>query len=479
MLSFRRCHFPTRKTERGASRFLKDLMVCAAPFALFPMRKTQRGTKRFLTALVVAAGLVGFSCVTAMAQPALTTIQDILYRADGTRFTGTIFITWSSFQAGDASNIATANLTLPIVNGVLNVQLVPTTTGSAGAQYNITYNNAGVNQFTQVWAVPPSSVPLRVRDVLVSAGTVVGPAPITTPIQISDVVGLENELALLPLEGVGFTIGRTAVINTSGQIDGASGSLSDCVRVDGSSGPCGSGGGGVLPAFSDGELPSGTINGSNTVFALANPPSPAASLDLFLNGLMMKQGVDYTLASNVATFLTAATPQTGDTLLASYRYANPSNPLGSLTAAQVVCSSAGNTTSSMTLTQLGSCTFPAGLIGTGDRIEVRFQFAHSGSATGFTGQINWGGATALSRAAVAAETAFAGTLAFGIGSSNQAWNSQSWGNALSFAAAVGSATQNTSQSLTISFLGDMAGTTSDSVALSNFTVIRYPAQINP
>jgi len=424
--------------------------------------------------------MMTISAVVAMAQPALTTIQDILYRADGTRFNGTIFITWNSFQAGDTSNIATANLTLAIVNGVLKVQLVPTTTASAGAQYNVTYNSAGITQFTQVWAVPPSSVPLRVSAVLVSSGTVIGPAAITgSPILISDVVGLENELALVPLEGVGFAIDRAAVINSSGQIDGASGNLSDCVRVDGSSGPCGTGGGGVLPSFSDGELPSGSINGSNTVFTLVNVPSPAASLDLFLNGLLMKQGTDYTLSINVITFFTASTPQTGDTLVASYRFANPGNPLGSLTAAQVICSSAGNSTNATTLTQLGSCTMPAGLIGTGDRIEVQFQYTHAGTTTGFTGQINWGGTAVVSRAAAGSETAVAGRIAFGIASGTQAWNSQSWGSALSFAAAVGSATVNTAQNLTISFLGEMAGTTTDTVNLSNFTVIRYPAQSNP
>src|SRR5580658_2963216 len=117
----------------------------------------------------------------AMGQPALTTIQDILYSANGSRYTGTMFITWNSFQAGDTSNIATANLTLPIVNGVLSVALVPTTTASAGAQYNITYNQNGVNQFTQVWAVPPSATVLRIQNVLVSAGTVVGPLPVTAP----------------------------------------------------------------------------------------------------------------------------------------------------------------------------------------------------------------------------------------------------------------------------------------------------------
>jgi hypothetical protein len=422
---------------------------------------------------------VGIGAGTAAAQPALTTIQDILYVANGSRYTGTLFINWSSFQSGDSSNIATASLTVPIVNGVLSVKLVPTTTASAGAQYNVTYSNAGINQFTQVWAVPPSSVPLRVRDVLVSQGTVVGPLPVTSPIQISDVTGLQNALALLPMEGVGFAIGRTAVINTSGQIDGAAGNLSDCVRVDGSSGPCGSGGGGVLPSFSDSEVPSGSINGSNTTFTLANSPSPAASLDLSLNGLLMKSGTDFTLSGNTISFLIASTPQTGDILVASYRYGNPSNPLGSLTAAQVVCSSVGATTNLTTLTSLGTCTLPAGLIEAGDRIQIQFQYAHSGSSTGFTGEIHWGGTTIVSRAASSSETAYVGKIEIGVYSGAQAWDVQSWGSALSLAAGVGSATENTSQNLTISFYGSMAGATSDTAILRNFTVIRYPAQTNP
>src|SRR5512135_3933117 len=95
---------------------------------------------------LLAAGAMGI----AAGQPALTTIQDVLYRADGTRFTGTMFITYNSFLAGDTSNIATANLTLPIVNGVLRVQLVPTTTASAGAQYSITYHSQGIDQFTEI-----------------------------------------------------------------------------------------------------------------------------------------------------------------------------------------------------------------------------------------------------------------------------------------------------------------------------------------
>lgn len=416
------------------------------------------------------------------AQPALTTIQDILYRADGTRFNGEIFISWNAFEAGDTSNIATAQVKLPIVNGVLSVQLVPTTTASAGANYQVTYNSQGEFQFSQVWAVPPSSIPLRVSAVLVSSGTVVGgggggAGAITGSIAISGVTGLAAALAVLPMEGVGYAPGFAAVINASGQLTAATGNLGDCVRVDGSSGPCG--GGGVLPQFSDGETPSGVINGSNTVFTLAFTPSPTNSVQLYLNGLRMDQGLDYTLSGSTVTFASASAPQTGDVLLASYRYANPNNTLGSLTTPQVVCSAVGVATSSTSSTSLGTCTLPAGLLSTGDRIEVRYQFSHTGTATGFTPQVSWGGTPVLSRAGSSSDTAFAGIMDFAINSSAQPWSGQSWGSSLTFATALGSTSANTALSVTIAFLGQMSASTSDTISLSSFTVVRYPAQVNP
>jgi hypothetical protein len=424
-----------------------------------------------------------FAAVTiAQAQPALTTIQDILYRADGTRFNGEIFISWNAFQAGDTSNIATAQVNLPIVNGVLNVQLVPTTTASAGANYQVTFNSQGQFQFNQVWAVPPSSIPLKVSAVLVSSGTVVGGSgggagALTGTIPISSVIGLTSALAVLPIEGVGYAPGLAAVINSSGQISGASGNLGDCVKVDGSSGPCG--GGGVLPQFSDGETPSGTINGANTTFALAFTPSPTASLQLYLNGLRMDQGMDYSIVGSTVTFASVSVPQAGDVLLASYRYANPNNTLGTLTTPQVVCSAVGTSTSSTSSTSLGTCTLPAGLLTTGDRVEVRYQFSHTGTATGFTPQISFGGTPVLSRTGSAADTAFAGVMDFAINSSAQPWSGQSWGSSLAFLTAVGATGVNTGLSVTIAFLGQMSGTTSDTVSLSSFTVVRYPTQVNP
>ncbi len=429
-----------------------------------------------LTLWAVAALLIAGPMA---AQPALTTIEDTLYRADGARFNGTIYITYNAFQAGDNSNIATANEILPIVNGVLNVSLAPTTTASAGAQYNVTFSQNGVNQFTQVWAVPPSSVTLHLRDVLVSTGTVVGPAPVTVPVTISEVVGLANALALTAQKGVGFTLGRTAIIDDSGLIDGAAGNLSDCMHVDGSSGSCG-GASGVYPGFSDSEVPSGAINGSNTAFTLAFAPSPAASLELYLNGLRLDAGVDYSLSSNTITFFVASTPQTGDLILASYRYANPGNPLGSLTTPQVVCSSTGGSTGSTTMTQLNTCTLPAGLLETGDRIEIEYHYTHSGSALGFTGQVQVAGTTVATRTAAATESLLAGRTSFALHSGGQTWDTTSWGSAtLAFAAAAGTASINPTQAVTISFQGQMGGSGSDTLTISNFTVIRYPTQTNP
>lgn len=434
-----------------------------------------RVNSRAVAALLIpAAGLLAPMA----AQPALTTIQDTLYLANGNRFNGTLYITYNAFQAGDNSNIATANETVPIVNGVLNVSLVPTTTASAGAQYNVTYNQNGVNQFTQVWAVPPSTTVLDLRDVLVSQGAVVGPAPETAPVTIADVVGLSNALALTVQKGVGFTLGRTAIIDDSGLIDGASGNLSDCMHVDGSSGSCGTATG-VYPGFSDSEVPSGAINGTNTAFTLAYTPSPAASLELYLNGLRLDANVDYTLSGNNISFFVGSTPQTGDLLLASYRYANPTNPLGSLTTPQVVCSSTGGSSSSTSFVQLASCTLPAGLLGTGDRLEVQYHFTHSGSAVGFGEQIQVAGTTVASRTAAASESLLTGHTSFGLNSSGQTWDTSSWGSSTAMATSAGTASVSATQAVTISFQGEITGSGTDTVTVSNFTVIRYPAQSNP
>ena len=77
------------------------------------------------------------------AAPPLTTIQDVLFKADGTRFNGSLTISWTSFEAIDHSAIAQQSKTVTVVNGNLQVQLVPTTTATPAAYYTVVYNSDG------------------------------------------------------------------------------------------------------------------------------------------------------------------------------------------------------------------------------------------------------------------------------------------------------------------------------------------------
>ena len=100
-----------------------------------------------------------------------------------------------------------------------------------------------------------------------------------------------------------------------GALESATGNATDCMHVDGSSGPCGD----ATPSFVDADALTGIVDGSNTSFSLSNAPNPAASLAVYRNGMLDKAGVDYTVNGGSIQFLAASTPQPGDTLLASYR----------------------------------------------------------------------------------------------------------------------------------------------------------------
>ncbi len=98
---------------------------------------------------------------------------------------------------------------------------------------------------------------------------------------------------------VGSFTGATVTVNAKGLVTAASS-------------------GSASPVFVDSETPSGTINGSNVTFTLANTPT-AGSLHLYLNGARLSAGgVDYTLATATITFVVA--PKTGNIMLADYRH---------------------------------------------------------------------------------------------------------------------------------------------------------------
>jgi hypothetical protein len=262
---------------------------------------------RFTLIAVLAAAQI------AAAAPALTYIQDTLYKADGTRFEGVAQIEWKSFLAADGSEVPQKNLSIKIVMGQLRVALVPTTNALRPVNYVVRFNSDGKTQFVETWAVPPSSVTLKLRDVRTQqpvAGEVT-----TGSGTIADISGLRSELDVRPAKGAAYRAARTAVINTSGALDGALGNPADCVRVDGTSGPCGA----SALTFVDSDVPAGPKDGVNRVFTLAGTPATAGSLHVFRNGMLLKQGAGYTLSGAVITMDPIETPQPSDTLEAWYR----------------------------------------------------------------------------------------------------------------------------------------------------------------
>lgn len=74
-------------------------------------------------------------------------------------------------------------------------------------------------------------------------------------------------------------------------------------------------------AFVTREVPSGSVNGSNVTFTLANTPV-AGSEQVYLNGLLQDPGAgnSYTIAGGVITFLSA--PLSGDEIHVSYATGN-------------------------------------------------------------------------------------------------------------------------------------------------------------
>jgi len=331
--------------------------------------------KWWILAVTIASGL---SQVT----PQLTAIQDTLYNADGTRFNGVLAISWQAFDAADSSDIAAHVLQVPIANGYLQVQLVPTTNSSPQVLYSVTYSGDAGVQFSETWSVPPSSTPLRIQDVRVSsgAGSVITPPGQTQVIQIANVVGLQNALSVRPVMGTGYASSRAAVIDALGGLDGVIGNPADCVHVDGTSGACGSASAPVL--FVDSESPGGTIDGTNASFTLANAPVPPSSLALFRNGMLLQPGPDYTLTGNSLQFVTSKQPSPGDVLQGSYRLAGSLPGVGFVDG-EVPAGTINGTNLVFTTAQTANPIMSLALYRNGLRLRANVDYSISGTTITF------------------------------------------------------------------------------------------------
>jgi hypothetical protein len=222
---------------------------------------------------------------------------------------------------------------------------------------------------------------VQTGGIVIGSGGTVG--ILSSTITIRDVVGLTNALALRPVMGTAFAESRAAIVNSLGGIDGAAGTLSDCVHVDGTSGSCGAA---SVVAFVDSEVPAGNVDGTNTLFTLTPAPFPRSSVAVWRDGLFLTPGVNFTVSGSALTFAGSATPQIGDIILASYRTAAVSGV--NFSDAETPGGTVNGTNATFTLANIPNPAASLTLYRNGLHLEAVADYTLSGSTITFvTGQL--------------------------------------------------------------------------------------------
>lgn len=258
--------------------------------------------------------MTSFIGIGAMAQTTLTQITDTVNNPDGTPFNGTLSLTWTGSSGASLSGAAPYSTSVKIYNGVLSVRVAPSTAAVPPGFYLAVYTSSdGRTSWVETWQVGPSASPLTVSQVRSNVSSTTTTSNGTT-LAIGQVTGLSSYLNAI-------SSSLSTMTSTVGGFNSTVGSLSNTVSnlqstvnnlVTNST---------LSPAatFVDGETPGGLIDGNNAVFTLANIPTPASSLLLSRNGILLRASQDYSLSGTTITFLSVARPQIGDTMLASYR----------------------------------------------------------------------------------------------------------------------------------------------------------------
>ena len=134
--------------------------------------------------------------------PALTTVSDTVYRADGTPAEGTVLISWPSFQTAEGDVVAAGNLSVTLgPAGAFTAQLVPNVGASpAGTFYVVVLQLDDGTVRAEYWAVTTTS-PTTIDAVLTTPGTGLANLAATQQYVNSAVAGLAVDSTVVHLAG--------------------------------------------------------------------------------------------------------------------------------------------------------------------------------------------------------------------------------------------------------------------------------------
>jgi len=191
-------------------------------------------------------------------------------------------------NGGTNSSTALSGSSIMVSNGTAVIQ------GSAGTSTQVLHGNAsGTPTYAAVSLTADVSGILPIAN----GGLNLSAAPANGQLPIGNATGY----TLATLTG-------TATVS----VTNAAGSITLAV-VTGSTGVV------IATNFIVGETPTGTVDGSNVTFTLANTPITGKQI-VYVNGTRQNPGAgnDYTISTATLTFLTGAIPQTGDVILVDY-----------------------------------------------------------------------------------------------------------------------------------------------------------------
>ena len=168
------------------------------------MFQTRRPSGRIfylVLAGVIAAVSIGLHAAP-QSGPALTSVIDTVYRADGSEAQGTLVITWPAFVSASGSAVAAGSLNVTLgTNGALNVALATNAAATpAGVYYTVVYQLQPSEVRTEYWVVPTSS-PATLAEVRTTPGSGTAAQPVSTQYVNSALAAKANDNAVVHLAG--------------------------------------------------------------------------------------------------------------------------------------------------------------------------------------------------------------------------------------------------------------------------------------
>src|SRR5271168_1996852 len=157
----------------------------------------------FYLGLAVVLGAAGIRLqASPQSGPALTSVIDTVYRADGSEAQGTLVITWPAFVSANGTAVAAGALNVTLgTNSALNVALA-TNAGAnpAGVYYTVVYQLGPGEVRTEYWVVPTSS-PATLATVRTTPGSGTAGQPVSMQYVNTELATKANDNAVMHLAG--------------------------------------------------------------------------------------------------------------------------------------------------------------------------------------------------------------------------------------------------------------------------------------